>query len=124
MLPAMNQSAPPPELGAVEARLAVLAWAFEASGHLVFVADARGCVLFANARARTAWTFLRDAPVSQLLPPSGAEGFEAALATASKSGAAAQFAWGEQSTAGARTWYHSTLSPLVVDESIAFFLCV
>jgi PAS domain S-box-containing protein len=125
MLPAMNPSAPPsPELGPVEGRFAVLAWAFEASGQPVFIADARGRVRFANAVARKWWTFLSDAPVSEALPPTGAEGFAAALAKASKAGAAVQFAWGEQSTGGARTWYNSTLSPLVVDESSVFYLCV
>jgi PAS domain S-box-containing protein len=124
MLPAMNGNAPPPELDPVAARLAVLAWAFEGSGHLVFVANVERRVLFANAAARRAWNFQPNTAVAQLLPAAGNDGFEAALATATKTGAAVQFAWGEQGSAGARAWYNTTLSPLSVDGSVALYLCV
>jgi len=125
MLPPMNGSAQEPsELGPVAQRLAVLAWAFEASRDLVFVADAQGRVLFANAVARSRWSFQQDVPVARFLPPTGHEGFQAALASASPPSTAVQFGWGEHGSAGARTWYNSTLSPLLVDGAVVGHLCV
>ena len=121
----MNGSArPADDLGPIEARLAVLEWALESNPHLVFAADPNGRVLFVNAAARTRWGFPPDASVAQLLPALGAEAFAAALAAASVAGAAQQFAWGEQGTAGVRAWFSSTLSSLVVDRRIACYLCV
>jgi PAS domain S-box-containing protein len=121
----MNGSARPArDLGPIEARLAVLEWALESNPHLAFAADPNGRVLFLNAAARARWGFPPDASVAQLLPAPGAEAFAAALAAASAAGAAQQFAWGEQGTAGVRAWFSSTLSSLVVDGRIACYLCV
>lgn len=105
----------------VETRIEALDWAFSASPDVVFAVGVDGRILFANRAAQQRWAGAAPGvPAAQLLPDEARERFAALLPR----GEPARFEWGDQSLAGASTWFGCTLSPLTEGEGVAGYLCV
>jgi PAS domain S-box-containing protein len=110
--------------GSMVTEVAALAWAFESSSDLVFAADARGGVLFANPALRQRSGVDCDVPLASLLPAALTRELDAAVSDVLRGLEPRRVEWGELDASGARAWYVCTVSPLVVEGKAAGYLCI
>jgi len=106
------------------AKLQGIAWVFEASLDVVFVADTSGRVLYLNPRAQQLWASGAETTVEQLLPSDLLATSRAGLVRVLEARESFQFEWGEQGKAGALRWFSCTLSPLLDGDAPFGYLSV
>jgi PAS domain S-box-containing protein len=107
-------------------RIAALAWALDASPHLVYAAGADGRIFYANPAGRARWGHAATlgAPAAGLFTGESLGHMAAASVQVLAGAEAATFDAGEHDARGVRLWASYTLSPLRDGDAITGYLCI